>query len=271
MAAHVSVEALRERYRSALDPVAKSHFQVVFLLAKGHGMATVAEVVAMTPRWVRTVAARYNAEGPDALGDRRRRNAGGQPLLSADDLAALRDRRATPPDDGGLWTSAKVAAWIAARRRDGPRPARRGGLEQARLLDSDAAPAPSAGGDAGGAGSVQKNLGEAVAEEAAPHPDKPVEVFTTDEHRIGLKPVLRRIWAPVGERPIALGHHRYEWLSVTAFVQPTRGETSGTSRTASTKPSSRRSSPRSPKRREPDGRGSSCWSSTTPAGTAPPD
>ena len=32
------------------------------------------------------------------------------------------------------------------------------------------------------------------------------------------------MWAPIGERPIALGHHRYKWLHVTAFVQPTSGE-----------------------------------------------
>ncbi len=32
------------------------------------------------------------------------------------------------------------------------------------------------------------------------------------------------MWAPVGARPIALGHHRYKWLHVTAFVQPTSGE-----------------------------------------------
>jgi transposase len=64
-----------------------------------------------------------------------------------------------------------------------------------------------------------------VAEEAAKHPDKPVEVWATDEHRIGLKPILRRVWAPKGQRPIALGHHRYKWLYVTAFVQPISGET----------------------------------------------
>ena len=46
-----------------------------------------------------------------------------------------------------------------------------------------------------------------------------------DEHRIGLKPIHRRVWAPIGERPIALGHHRYEWLYVTAFVAPMTGET----------------------------------------------
>ncbi len=53
----------------------------------------------------------------------------------------------------------------------------------------------------------------------------PVEVFCTDEHRLGLKPVLRSVWAPEGQRPIALGHHRFQWLYVTAFVGPATGET----------------------------------------------
>src|SRR3954466_7927793 len=69
-----------------------------------------------------------------------------------------------------------------------------------------------------------KKLEQAVAEASAQHPDKPVEVWATDEHRIGLKPILRRVWAPKGQRPIALGHHRYKWLYVTAFVQPISGE-----------------------------------------------
>jgi len=36
--------------------------------------------------------------------------------------------------------------------------------------------------------------------------------------------VTRRVWAPVGERPIAHGHRRFEWLYVTAFVSPATGE-----------------------------------------------
>ena len=35
---------------------------------------------------------------------------------------------------------------------------------------------------------------------------------------------MRRVWAPIGERPTALGHHRFEWLYVTAFVSPATGE-----------------------------------------------
>jgi hypothetical protein len=35
---------------------------------------------------------------------------------------------------------------------------------------------------------------------------------------------VRSVWAPVGARPIAQGHHRFEWLYVTAFVSPATGE-----------------------------------------------
>jgi hypothetical protein len=30
-----------------------------------------------------------------------------------------------------------------------------------------------------------------------------VELWAEDETRLGLKPVIRRVWAPVGERPTA--------------------------------------------------------------------
>ena len=111
------------------------------------------------------------------------------------------------------------------RARCGLAATRLGGPEGDRLVGAEAAPAPSGLGHAGGARGVQKKLEQAVTEARAKHPDKPVEVWATDEHRIGLKPILRRVWAPKGERPIALGHHRYKWLYVTAFVQPISGET----------------------------------------------
>lgn len=46
-----------------------------------------------------------------------------------------------------------------------------------------------------------------------------------DEHRIGLKPITRGVWAPIGCRPEALGHHRFEWLYVSGFVEPSTGRT----------------------------------------------
>ena len=46
-----------------------------------------------------------------------------------------------------------------------------------------------------------------------------------DEHRVGLKPILRRVWARKGERPVVEVRPRYEWLYVYAFVCPETGET----------------------------------------------
>jgi transposase len=94
-----------------------------------------------------------------------------------------------------------------------------------RLVDPGAPPEEPEIGFARSGRRIQKKLADAVAEEAAKHPGKPIEVFATDEHRIGLKPVTRRVWAPVGERPIAHGHHRFDWLYVTAFASPATGET----------------------------------------------
>ena len=45
------------------------------------------------------------------------------------------------------------------------------------------------------------------------------------EHRVGLKPIIRKVWAKIGERPVAIVSHRYEWLYVYGFVKPLTGET----------------------------------------------
>src|SRR4051812_4331684 len=57
--------------------------------------------------------ARYNAQGPQALGDLRRRNGTSPSVLRPDLLDKLKARLREPPPDGGLWTSPKVAAWMA--------------------------------------------------------------------------------------------------------------------------------------------------------------
>ena len=54
---------------------------------------------------------------------------------------------------------------------------------------------------------------------------KEIEVWFFDRHRIGLKPTIGKIWAPVGERPTAIVQHRYEWLYVDGFVEPKTGKT----------------------------------------------
>src|SRR4051794_18966930 len=113
VADHLSVSALEQRYRSCTDATAARHVQTIWLLAKGHHIAEVAATVSFARRWVERLLARYNAHGPQALGDLRRRNGTSPSVLKPDLLDKLKDRLREPPPDGGLWSSRKVAAWMA--------------------------------------------------------------------------------------------------------------------------------------------------------------
>jgi transposase len=52
-----------------------------------------------------------------------------------------------------------------------------------------------------------------------------VEVWCEDEQRVGLLPLERRVWSPVGQRPLAMVRPRYQWLYVWGFVEPSSGRT----------------------------------------------
>ena len=113
VAGHLSVAELGERFRAAADARSARHVQAIWLLARGHEVAEVASTTAFGVRWIEKLLARYNAEGPDTPGDLRRRNGAKRTILKPELLDGLRVRLAEPPTDGGLWTSRKVAAWMA--------------------------------------------------------------------------------------------------------------------------------------------------------------
>lgn len=112
---HLTLADLDQRYRQARDPVTRTHWQVVWLVAQGRPAADVAQVVGYTANWVREIVRRYNAAGPTGLTDRRQHNRGRPPLLTAalrEELAAALDG---PAPDGGVWTCHQVAAWMTDR------------------------------------------------------------------------------------------------------------------------------------------------------------
>ena len=112
---HLSPDALERRYRAAKEPVARSHWQIVWLLAQGVASERVAAVTGYTVNWIRTLAQRFNQQGPAGLGDRRHRNPGRTGLLSPAQRATLAAALEQPPPDGGVWTGPKAAAWMTAR------------------------------------------------------------------------------------------------------------------------------------------------------------
>lgn len=51
-----------------------------------------------------------------------------------------------------------------------------------------------------------------------------VSLWAMDEHRVGLKPILKTVWAPTGQPLVCPVQPRYEWLYIYAFVNPETGE-----------------------------------------------
>jgi transposase len=114
VAPHLTVAELQARYRAAEDPVARSQWQMLWLLAQGTPTAEVAQVTGYGVRWVQEIARRYRA-GPQAIGDRRHGNPGAAPLLDAAQQEQLLATLAEPAPSGGLWTGRQVAVWMSAQ------------------------------------------------------------------------------------------------------------------------------------------------------------
>jgi winged helix-turn-helix protein len=112
---HLPVEGLEARYRASHDATRARHPQAIWLPARGRTVLEAAGVLALVPRWVTRLAARCDAPGPEALGDRRRRDGRTASLLTPELLAALAERPKRPPEDGGPWSGPEAAAWMARR------------------------------------------------------------------------------------------------------------------------------------------------------------
>ena len=110
---HLSGAELEVRYKTAIDPIAKSHFHALWLLSSGYEVDEVADLLSFSSRWLRALIKRYNTGGAEALGDQRIHNGTKPTILTPEALAALKERIETPPDDGGLWSGPKIARWLA--------------------------------------------------------------------------------------------------------------------------------------------------------------
>ena len=149
VAEHLGTEEVTAGYRAARDPVERGRWQMIRLLVAGRSLADVAEVTGYSTRWVREVVRRYNAAGPDGLAagpdglaDRRHANPGAAPLPDAEGRRALEAALEQAPPGGGLWTCAKVAAWIADRTGRETVPAQRGWVYLRRAGYSPQVPRP---------------------------------------------------------------------------------------------------------------------------------
>src|SRR3954452_14590565 len=114
---HLDSKELENCYRKARDPVKRSHSQILWLISEGKTTTQVMEATGYSRGWIQQLARRYNADGPDALGDRRHRNPGAKAraLLTTDQQEELKESLMKPRPDGGMWNSRKVGECIERR------------------------------------------------------------------------------------------------------------------------------------------------------------
>jgi len=185
----------------------------------------VAEVTGYSRNWIYELIWGYNRLGPESLGDSRHQNSGGEPLLSDLQQAQLWQALQGNAPDGGLWNGRKVADWMSELL--GRRVSPQRGWEYLRGIRYRLrSPRPEhEATDLLEQQEWKKKLAEVVEQVQKDHPDADAEVWTMDEQRLGLKPVLRDVGVPEGEPPIANVNWRFQWLWLYGFVHPQSGET----------------------------------------------
>lgn len=221
---HLDAEELYQRYRDEQDPIKRTHLQIIWLLTTGRAAKFVAETTGYSQRWISVLVGRYNEAGVEGLGDQRRFNPGARPLLDGAHLERLDHALDSPPPDGGLWTGRVVGQWVCGLlgRLVSPRL----GRAYLRFLGfTRQVPRPRhAEGDFAAQERFKAAFRSRMEDLAREDPARAVQVWAFDEHRAGLKPILRKVWARRGQRPLALGHQRFQWLYVYGFVRPSTGE-----------------------------------------------
>lgn len=111
---HLSVKELETGYRQGKEPVLRTHYQIIWLLAKGMSTQEVAAVTGYSRSWIYELVWGYNRSKVETLGDQRLLNQGSsKPLLDDIQQALLWQALQEPPSVGGQWNGRKVADWIA--------------------------------------------------------------------------------------------------------------------------------------------------------------
>jgi transposase len=112
LAPHLTLEELFTRYRQSTNTFDKTHWQILWWRAQGRGTKEVAQLVGYRPDWIRRIVRDYNANGAEAVRDRRAGN-GAAPMLDQGQQEELLSLLMGPAPDGGLWTAPKVAQWMS--------------------------------------------------------------------------------------------------------------------------------------------------------------
>jgi transposase len=110
---HLTQAELEKRYRQAQSGVERSHWQILWLLSSSKRVAEVAAVTGYCQDWIRKLVRRYNAQGEQAVTDKRCGHAGRPRLLAAEDEVELKTELERAQAANAAWNSVQTAAWMS--------------------------------------------------------------------------------------------------------------------------------------------------------------
>lgn len=230
LAQHFSSSELRKKYLRSRDLVEARRWHLLWKISLGWTVKNSALAVGYCYPYAQKILKRYNRDGEAGIINQKNKMSnhlrGKTRLLNSQQLEKLTAQIEQKPPDGGIWTGVKVARWIekeTGREKvwnqrgwdylkkckyswQSPRQAHK----KANKLEQEI---------------FKTNLPLKVKKLARDNSSVEVDVWFFDEHRVGLKPILKKVWSKIGTRPIATVSHRYEWLYVYGFVKPKTGET----------------------------------------------
>ena len=214
-------------YKRSTCAVERRRSQLLALLAEGKPSAEVLAITRYSYQGANKIVDAYEAQGLESLKDQRHGNRGAPTLLSDADLLLLAQTIRADVSEGGVWNGNRVQAWVKTTlqkdlylgrcyefldavgySRQVPRP-RHVEADQERQDDFKKEVLPEA---------VQ------TVEARVEGTGRRVEVWCMDEHRVGLKPIVGRVWAERGKAPTVPVQHRYQWMYLYAFACPQTGE-----------------------------------------------
>lgn len=230
LASHLSTAELKKRYQQSRNPIESRRWHLLWKIAQGWTIKNSAVAVGISYGYAQRIVRNYNHDGTTAVQVKPRKgkkHTGGKvALLSDEQLAKLTQALESKPSDGGIWTGVKVARWIEKETGKQKVWNQRGWdyLKKSRYSWQRPRRKHSKG-DLIEQNLFKQNLPILVEQLQKNHANAKIEVWFFDEHRVGLKPILKKVWSPVGKRPQAIVQHQYEWLYVYGFVEPKSGKT----------------------------------------------
>ena len=230
LAQHFSASELKAKYLKSRDPVEMRRWHLLWKISLGWTIKNSAVVVGYSYPYAQKILKRYNKDRAAGIINQKNRTSnhprGKKRLLNCQQLEKLKQQIEQTAPDGGIWTGTKVARWIEKETGREKVWNQRGWdyLKKCRYSWQTPRQAHHKA-DKLEQEIFKANLPVKVKQLEQENPAVQIDVWFFDEHRVGLKPILRKVWSKIGTRPTAIVQHRYEWLYVYGFVKPKTGET----------------------------------------------